>query len=53
MVEAPESERPTLPHAPPPELLRSMVFENSPTRRVAPVSLPNDDDVDAGWTDEL
>lgn len=53
MVELlPETERPTVPHTPPPELLASLQLMNAPTRRVSAVTAPSREElaeVDDGW----
>jgi hypothetical protein len=53
MVEfPPETDRPTLPHSPPPELLASLRLTNAPTRRLSAVTVPSPEelaDVDDGW----
>lgn len=54
MAEARESERPTVPHAPPPDLLTLLCFPEAPTRRLAPVVVERivGEAVDAAWSDE-
>jgi len=48
----PESERPTLPHSPPPELLANLRRMSAPTRRLSATTIPAREElahVDDGW----